>query len=184
MFVSTMAFHAKVSDPAIGGTYMTLLNTITNLAGTWISTLALWLVDNVSFKDCEGVTDLSLDCDTMQELKVKIIYYHLKIPAFLNFYIDTAIPFSHIIIPVHFMNDSLSLSVSLSPSQACQAAGGHCVTHLDGYYAEMVFCVLFGLFWYWWQKGKLKHLQSLPDSAWKASLTSRNLAPQNLHNHD
>ncbi len=49
---------------------MTLLNTITNLAGTWISTLALWLVDNVSFKDCEGVTDLSLDCDTMLELKV------------------------------------------------------------------------------------------------------------------
>ena len=71
MFVSTMAFHAKVSDPTIGGTYMTLLNTITNLAGTWISTLALWLVDNVSFKDCEGVTDLSLDCDTMQELKVR-----------------------------------------------------------------------------------------------------------------
>ena len=74
MFVSTMAFHAKVSDPAIGGTYMTLLNTITNLAGTWISTLALWLVDNVSFKDCEGVTDQSLDCDTMQELKVSCIH--------------------------------------------------------------------------------------------------------------
>ena len=71
MFVSTMAFHAKVSDPAIGGTYMTLLNTMANLAGTWISTLALWLVDNVSFKDCEGVSDQSLDCDTMQQLKVR-----------------------------------------------------------------------------------------------------------------
>ena len=71
MFVSVMAFHARISDPVIGGTYMTLLNTITNMAGTWTSTLALWLVDNVSFKDCEGVTDLSLDCDTMQELKVR-----------------------------------------------------------------------------------------------------------------
>ena len=30
MFVSQMAFFAQVSDPAIGGTYMTLLNTITN----------------------------------------------------------------------------------------------------------------------------------------------------------
>ncbi len=70
MFVSVMAFHARISDPVIGGTYMTLLNTITNMAGTWTSTLALWLVDNVSFKDCEGVTDLSLDCDTMQEQKV------------------------------------------------------------------------------------------------------------------
>jgi MFS transporter, PAT family, solute carrier family 33 (acetyl-CoA transportor), member 1 len=31
MFVSQMAFFAYVSDPKIGGTYMTLLNTLTNL---------------------------------------------------------------------------------------------------------------------------------------------------------
>jgi len=31
MFVPTMAFFAKVSDPLIGGTYMTLLNTVCNL---------------------------------------------------------------------------------------------------------------------------------------------------------
>ena len=70
MFVSVMAFHAKISDPAIGGTYMTLLNTIMNMAGTWVGTLALWLTDNVSVKDCEGVSDDSLDCDTLQELQV------------------------------------------------------------------------------------------------------------------
>ena len=75
MFVATMAFHAKISDPAIGGTYMTLLNTVSNLAGMWPGTLSLWLVDNVSFKDCEGVTDFSLDCDTMQELQVGLVYY-------------------------------------------------------------------------------------------------------------
>eukprot|EP00961_Rhodomonas_salina_P133042 1790556-Rhodomonas_salina.1 len=34
MFVSQMAFFAKVSEPRIGGTYMTLLNTIANLGGT------------------------------------------------------------------------------------------------------------------------------------------------------
>ena len=31
MFVAQMAFFARVSDPRIGGTYMTLLNTIANL---------------------------------------------------------------------------------------------------------------------------------------------------------
>ena len=31
MFVAQMAFYAKISDPLIGGTYMTLLNTVTNL---------------------------------------------------------------------------------------------------------------------------------------------------------
>lgn len=35
MFVSQMAFFSRVSDPAIGGTYMTLLNTIANIGGKW-----------------------------------------------------------------------------------------------------------------------------------------------------
>ncbi|KAJ8410735.1 hypothetical protein AAFF_G00186920 [Aldrovandia affinis] len=54
MYVATMAFHAKVSDPMIGGTYMTLLNTMTNLGGNWPSTLALWLVDPLTTKECQG----------------------------------------------------------------------------------------------------------------------------------
>uniref|UniRef100_T1GUA9 Major facilitator superfamily associated domain-containing protein n=1 Tax=Megaselia scalaris TaxID=36166 RepID=T1GUA9_MEGSC len=33
MFVAVMAFFAKISDPAVGGTYMTLLNTVCNLGG-------------------------------------------------------------------------------------------------------------------------------------------------------
>ena len=44
MFVSIMAFFAKISDPVVGGTYMTLLNTLTNLGGNWPSTLALWII--------------------------------------------------------------------------------------------------------------------------------------------
>ena len=35
MFVSQMAFFSRVSDPVIGGTYMTLLNTIANIGGKW-----------------------------------------------------------------------------------------------------------------------------------------------------
>nr|XP_006637513.1 PREDICTED: acetyl-coenzyme A transporter 1 [Lepisosteus oculatus]XP_015216212.1 PREDICTED: acetyl-coenzyme A transporter 1 [Lepisosteus oculatus]XP_015216213.1 PREDICTED: acetyl-coenzyme A transporter 1 [Lepisosteus oculatus]XP_015216214.1 PREDICTED: acetyl-coenzyme A transporter 1 [Lepisosteus oculatus] len=54
MYVAVMAFHAKVSDPVIGGTYMTLLNTVTNLGGNWPSTLALWLVDPLTVKECQG----------------------------------------------------------------------------------------------------------------------------------
>ncbi|XP_051934220.1 acetyl-coenzyme A transporter 1 [Hippocampus zosterae] len=54
MYVAGMAFNAKVSDPLIGGTYMTLLNTVTNLGGNWPSTLALWLVDSLTWKECQG----------------------------------------------------------------------------------------------------------------------------------
>merc|ERR550519_2681304 len=54
MFVSIMAFFAKISDPAVGGTYMTFLNTLTNLGGNWPATLALWWVDPLTFKSCVG----------------------------------------------------------------------------------------------------------------------------------
>lgn len=61
MFVSIMAFFARVSDPAVGGTYMTLLNTLSNLGGNWPSTLALWAVDTFTVKQCSA-GDGSNDC--------------------------------------------------------------------------------------------------------------------------
>lgn len=58
MFIAVMAFFAKVSDPRSGGTYMTLLNTLSNLGGTWPSTVVLWLVDILTYKKCEvGCSD-------------------------------------------------------------------------------------------------------------------------------
>ena len=50
MFVSIMAFFARVSDPAVGGTYMTLLNTFSNLGSMWSKSFSLWFVDQITFK--------------------------------------------------------------------------------------------------------------------------------------
>ncbi|VDM70689.1 unnamed protein product [Strongylus vulgaris] len=52
MFVSMMAFNAQVSDPRIGGTYMTLLNTLNNLGGNWPVTLILSVTDWFTWKEC------------------------------------------------------------------------------------------------------------------------------------
>ncbi|CAL8372982.1 acetyl-coenzyme A transporter 1 [Gadus morhua] len=65
MYVACMAFHAKVSDPLIGGTYMTLLNTVTNLGGNWPSTVALWLVDPLTSKECQGAAGQT--CGSLDE---------------------------------------------------------------------------------------------------------------------
>ncbi|XP_053278464.1 acetyl-coenzyme A transporter 1 [Pleuronectes platessa] len=65
MYVACMAFHAKVSDPLIGGTYMTLLNTVTNLGGNWPSTVALWMVDPLTSKACQGAVGQS--CGSPEE---------------------------------------------------------------------------------------------------------------------
>ena len=39
---------------------MTLLNTLTNLGGNWPSTLALWCVDPLTVKECQGATNSTL----------------------------------------------------------------------------------------------------------------------------
>ncbi|CAK9812336.1 Acetyl-coenzyme A transporter 1 [Anthophora plagiata] len=65
MFVASMAFFAKISDPAVGGTYMTLLNTLSNLGGNWPATAALWFVDPLTFRQCS--TDPSNDCSTISK---------------------------------------------------------------------------------------------------------------------
>lgn len=56
IYVSLMSFHAKTADPCIGGTYMTLLNTLTNLGGNWPSTLALSTVEYLNIKSCTEAT--------------------------------------------------------------------------------------------------------------------------------
>lgn len=69
MFVASMAFFARVSDPGVGGTYMTLLNTLSNLGGNWPNTVALWLVEPLSWKQC--TTDTANTCDQLDLVKVR-----------------------------------------------------------------------------------------------------------------
>jgi PAT family acetyl-CoA transporter-like MFS transporter 1 len=66
IYVALMAFHSMKSDPAIGGTYMTLLNTLTNLGGNWPATLSLYAVEWFDYKDCE-VLDKSGKCTTVAD---------------------------------------------------------------------------------------------------------------------
>lgn len=54
MFVSLMAFNAKISDPRIGGTYMTLLNTVANLGGNWPNPIAMMMADKRDVHYCEN----------------------------------------------------------------------------------------------------------------------------------
>ncbi|KAK5112410.1 hypothetical protein LTR85_011519 [Meristemomyces frigidus] len=52
MFVAISAFHAKIADPAIGGTYMTLLATVSNLGGTFPRFFVLKFVDAFTSATC------------------------------------------------------------------------------------------------------------------------------------
>lgn len=70
MFVAVMAFFAKVSDPAVGGTYMTLLNTVSNLGTNWPNTLALWAIDHLTYKTCNASELTDNTCSTQLETEV------------------------------------------------------------------------------------------------------------------
>ena len=48
--VSLVAFMVRISDPVIGGTYMTLLMTLLNLGDMWCNSFVLWFVDQVTVK--------------------------------------------------------------------------------------------------------------------------------------
>ncbi|KAL1843932.1 hypothetical protein VTJ49DRAFT_6875 [Mycothermus thermophilus] len=52
MFVAVAAFHARVADPVIGGTYMTLLATVCNLGGTFPRYFVLRMVDALTAATC------------------------------------------------------------------------------------------------------------------------------------
>nr|AKN21636.1 slc33a-1 [Schmidtea mediterranea] len=66
MFVSLMAFYARISDPNVGGTYMTLLNTVTNLASNIPSTIMLYLVDHLTTKTCKGGPHSGISCSSKE----------------------------------------------------------------------------------------------------------------------
>ena len=48
---------------------MTLLNTVTNLGGNWPSTLALWAVDPLTTKICQGGNTTVTDCSASEALE-------------------------------------------------------------------------------------------------------------------
>ena len=52
MFNAQMSFFARISDGDIGGTYMTLLNTIANLGSKWPQTLTLYALDPLTTRAC------------------------------------------------------------------------------------------------------------------------------------
>lgn len=51
-FISFMAFYNRVSDADMGGTYMTILNTVSNLGSKWMESATLFIIDFVSPKVC------------------------------------------------------------------------------------------------------------------------------------
>jgi PAT family acetyl-CoA transporter-like MFS transporter 1 len=55
IFGALMSYFAKIADPSIGGTYMTLLNTVANLGAKWPNALALYLLPKITMSSCRSM---------------------------------------------------------------------------------------------------------------------------------
>ncbi|OAF65253.1 Acetyl-CoA transporter 1, partial [Intoshia linei] len=62
--LSHMSFHAQISDPLIGGSFMTLLNVATNFGSMWVVTVSLWVNDWLTVTECTKICVKEGDCET------------------------------------------------------------------------------------------------------------------------
>ncbi|KAJ2004451.1 hypothetical protein GGI04_002605 [Coemansia thaxteri] len=71
-FVGLSAFITQIADPVIGGTYMTLLNTLSNFGGTWPVFFIMRAVDYFSSATCVvpgGDMGASYSCAAVEDRK-------------------------------------------------------------------------------------------------------------------
>lgn len=136
-FVSIMAFHAKVSDPEIGGTSMTLMNTVSNLGSSWLSTLSLYFVDKMSTFSCDFSKFSSENSATLNSTFSEA---------------DFQTPQSW---------DDKSLS------ETCKNLGGQFITVKDGVYPEVYISTILGVIWLAVFKKYMVFMDEQPVESWR-----------------
>ncbi|EPQ28700.1 uncharacterized protein PFL1_04003 [Pseudozyma flocculosa PF-1] len=142
-FVGISAFHTQIADPLIGGTYMTLLNTVSNLGGTWPRYFVLKAVDLFTVSSCSAPSSVSM----------------LKEPALADMWSGGG----RAVVGRECTSDL--------GKAACSAAGGLCTIERDGYYWTSTLCVVVGTaILVAFIMPAAKRLQSLPPSAWRVNL--------------
>ncbi|KAM7539273.1 hypothetical protein Aperf_G00000058763 [Anoplocephala perfoliata] len=119
MFVCQVAFHARVSDPSIGGTYMTLLNTVCNMAGSLPSTIMLFFVEPLTWRSCDNaslekaitvVNSTTTDRSKLTQLAEEFLLHN-------------------------------ATCKNLETVNACQAVGGSCRTIVDEWPSRSTLCL-------------------------------------------
>lgn len=69
MYLFTLGFFSRICDKRFGGTYMTMLSTIASFGWVLSNTLALRMIDVLSFSKCSN--NDSNNCSTIQLKNVR-----------------------------------------------------------------------------------------------------------------
>lgn len=71
MYIFTLGFFSRISDSRFGGTYMTMLSTIASFGLVVSHTLALRMIDVLTFSKCSS--DDANNCSTIDLKNVRNI---------------------------------------------------------------------------------------------------------------
>lgn len=77
-FVGLGSYFTKISDPLIGGTYMTLLNTLSNLGGTWPRYFVLQSVEAFTVSGCSAANSTVILTSDAAQLKCNTEHSRLE----------------------------------------------------------------------------------------------------------
>jgi MFS transporter, PAT family, solute carrier family 33 (acetyl-CoA transportor), member 1 len=174
MFVSQMAFYNQVSDRSIGGTYMTLLNTLTNLGRMWPAPLALWTIDWIEQRGCYVPSEAQLAVASLSSSPVDPHTMSISglRPVPLGFHPNSTAPL---------------LCSTAEGYQVCTALGGACREQHDGFTLVALACATLGIGWVLFTYPRIIALQDFPRAAWQivkpTSVDAKKPAVAHHHHH-
>lgn len=69
MYTAQGAFFSQISDPVMGGAYLTLLNAIANMGSSLPRLVVMWLMDRLTVRSCElnGIWSLEWTCPSRKD---------------------------------------------------------------------------------------------------------------------
>ena len=144
MALAKTSFFTRISDKSIGGTYMTLCNTVANIGHNWPQTVALYLIDVFTLKHCIQNTS------------------HLTLSKSSSVSISNKKKFEEILKLIK--DNTCSTKSELNE---CVKLGGKCLTLMDAFYTLTAVCTLIGFIWLYKFKKTCLNLQALPKDSWK-----------------
>ena len=150
--VTNRAFFSMaslISDPGVGGTFMTFLMTLNNIGSKCQGSFSLWLVDMITFKVCTQTPANSL-APTLLQNNTKLFNQ--------NFEENTCYGPTEI--------------------KECENGGGKCSTMTEGFYYLCVASFIIGPVWLIWGWRTIQRLQQKEVSEWRVVKKGREVSEE------
>lgn len=162
LFVAQCAFFAQVCDESIGGSYMTLLNTISNLGSSWPKFFVFAAVDLFT---CKATTTSSASSNVIVMNGTTAINATVGNLSLLSTGPTSAPPIS---ISTLMPDSTVESDAGVTDPSSCSIFGGllSLPGGTDGYYIVSFVCFMIGVAWFMMCKRRVLRLGQTEKKKW------------------